>query len=124
MICPLYKAVDWFKTTKLASLLFYYGGRFEHFGPITVKGKVASCIHRGTDGDTYFDLMAPRIRWHCEVTPCQPAELRSLVSALAVGAKIEASGLRTFDPNHHILWWTFPGGMNEIHPLRAVKVLK
>ena len=120
--CPRYKALDWFKRTWLASKLVYYGQRFQHFGPITATGTVQDCVHSATDGDVCFDLLGDDKKdWHCELTPCQPASVHDAAMSLQIGSRAIVSGIKTFDPPHHIAWKKFAGGGNEIHPVTDIR---
>jgi hypothetical protein len=121
--CWRYRIYDAFKSTWIASKLFYNGGKFQHLGPIVVIGTVADCAHFSSDGDDTFDLTLPGLRYHCELTVCQSKELHATVTALKPGQRVEVSGVHTHDPNHHILWKKFSGGHEEIHPVTEVKIL-
>ncbi len=122
--CLLYTILDWFKQTRLASVLFYYGKRFVHVRPITITGSVITIDTVSSDGDSCFDVAGDDgVRWHCEVTICAEPELRSVASTLKPGQRVRVSGVFTIDPDHHILWIKYIGGHNEIHPVTAIEIL-
>lgn len=130
--CAAYKSYDWIKRTWLGTKLFYGGIRFRHFSEVTLTGTIKTCVHSEADGDCSFDLCADgplnlvllsKI-WHLELTPCQSASLHAQVKALTVGTRVQVTGIRTFDPSHHIATKKFLGGGWEIHPLTAIQILK
>lgn len=124
LACLRYRCYDRAKQTWLAAKLFYYGQRYQHFGPITVTGTVVDCVHKNPDGDTCFDVIDLGGRWHCEVTPCSDPELVGRVLGIkGTGARVVVRGTKTFDPNHHIGPRKFVGGGNEVHPVLSIEVL-
>lgn len=122
MNCFFYRKLDTFKQTWLAGKLFYYGNQFKHIGPAEVNGTVSACQHPGLDGDTTFDLIDGWKRWHCEVTVCQPDELRAQAAMLVPGDRVTVRGVQTHDPDHHILWIKYKGGGDEIHPVLEIQI--
>jgi hypothetical protein len=119
--CFLYRKLDWFKQTSVGGW-FYIDGRYEHFGPVLIVGRVTGCEHTALfDGDVSFDVVLSNgATWHCEVTPCAPKCLRALGKQLKPGELVQIGGIRTNDPNHRILFWRFTGGGLEIHPVTAI----
>lgn len=119
--CWSYRGLDSFKQTCVASWLFYDGERYKHLEPVTRTGNAASCIHKSTDGDASFDLICPDGEWHCEVTPCASPEVQATAAGIKLCERLTVSGMRTWDPDHHILWIKYKGGKNEIHPVESIE---
>lgn len=118
--CWSYRGLDSFKQTCVASWLFFNGERYIHLEPITRTGNAAMCIHNSADGDANFDLITPDGEWHCEITPCAGREVRAMALSIKRGDRLTVSGMRTYDPDHHILWFKYRGGKNEIHPVESI----
>lgn len=124
LCCVRYKLYDRFKQTKVASLLFYYGRRFQHFGQVIIVGTLVSCVHKNTDGDMSLDLEDTRgMCWHLELTVCQDAELHEKFAGFKRGDRVRVAGTHTFDPDHHIGPKKFTGGKHEIHPVIAIEAV-
>ena len=129
--CLKYRILDRAKQTRLASWLFYYGGKFQHFDKIALVGLVSRQENNEADGDRTFNvaiqspahLLVLSESWHCEVTPCADELLRAKVLTLKVGQRVRVSGTRTWDADHHIGPWKFGGGKWECHPVTDIVVL-
>lgn len=124
--CLRNKAYDWIKCHRPFAWAFFGSARYQHFGPITREGEVVGCYHNCADGDYTFDLKVDdQEAWHVEATSCYPA-IQDIVRTLHIGDRVRVSGIKTFDPNHHILWKHFRGGGGigwEIHPVTSIQIL-
>lgn len=116
--CLSYKVYDRFKQTWLASKLFYHGDRCRRYKETTLTGTTVDCAHGAQDGDSVFDITVGSARWHCEVTSCQPSELRALAVSLKVGTLVKVTGSEFYDGRH----FGNPGHW-EIHPVTKIEIL-
>jgi hypothetical protein len=119
--CVLYRALDRFRRTWLATKLFYRGVPVRTIrSSCTVIGIVQSVPKDAEDGDLTFGLLLDTGEFrHCEVTPCASDSVKLAARALRVGQRVAISGEERFDPAH--LAGSADGWL-EIHPVEMIVV--
>lgn len=114
--CLSYRALERVRFSALGARLFYGGQRVELQGPITIRGVVIRAASPEVDGDCTFDVRVDDVAiFHCEVTPCQPAAVRTIARSLQVGWRVSVSGTKRWDPAH-----LGSHGHQEIHPVATI----
>lgn len=133
--CLAYRVLDASRRLALVRWAFYHGVPIVIRPNVKATATVRSVGESESDGDVTFhvDIDDPDERGsyrHCELTPCDPDDVRATVKTLKVGDRIAIVGDERFDP-HHVLdnggpdgspthtpgWW-------EFHGLHAITVLK
>lgn len=116
--CLGYKALDKFRFSKVASILFYQGQDVKIVTKnFWVHATLTTAPNDAEDGDVTFNVQCDDgHQMHIELTPCSSQELLDKVKQLKVGDRKYFFGERRIDPAH----LGDKEAKDEIHPLEDV----